>query len=44
MQAYIMAKNFQCSPTEIMKLNINDFNEYLQIMNIDNGINKKSHV
>lgn len=44
MQVYVLAKNFQCSPTEIMKLSLNDFNEYFKIMNTENGISKKGNV
>ena len=40
----MMAKNFQCSPKDILDLNIDDFNEYLAIMNQANGIAEKNHI
>lgn len=37
-----MAKEFNCSPMEIEKMEMEDFLDYLNIINVNNGIAKES--
>lgn len=42
-QIYLMARNFQCSPTEIMQLSIEDFETIGDIMRVDAQLQKQNH-
>ena len=39
-----MAKYFSCSPHEIEKLKIDEFNDYLELMKADNAIQQKNNI
>ena len=38
---YVLAKNFNCSPVDLMKLDKQDFDDFLEIMRVEQLINNR---
>lgn len=43
-QIYALAKSFHCSPLDIQDMTLEDFNDYVSIMNTENVLDKANQL